>query len=117
MLAALREQESREARRWPKQIRKMLRCDKSKCSIVNGLIYYRNRLFVPDSPDLCLEVVHRSHNSGLAGHPGHIKTMDLLSRTYWWPGISQFTVTSVKDYALCFHISSTYSALTAFLKP
>ena len=58
MLAALHEQESCKACCWPKQIRKILHCNKSECSIVNGLIYYRNRLFVPDSPNLCLEVVH-----------------------------------------------------------
>ena len=42
ILAALREQEGYKVRRWPKQIRKLLRCNKSKCLIVNGLIYYRN---------------------------------------------------------------------------
>ena len=42
ILAALREQEGRKARRWPKQIRKLLRYNKSECLIVDGLIYYRN---------------------------------------------------------------------------
>ena len=117
MLAALHEQESCKACRWPKQIRKILCCNKSECSIVNGLIYYRNRLFVPDSPNLCLEVVHCTHGSGLAGHPGHIKTLDLLSQTYWWPGISQFTATFVKDCALCFCTKTPRSAPPGFLKP
>ena len=51
ILAALREQEGHKAYCWPKQIRKLLHCDKSKCSIVDGLIYYRNRVFVLDSPE------------------------------------------------------------------
>jgi len=42
ILATLREQEGRKACRWPKQIRKLLRYNKSECSIINGLIYYRN---------------------------------------------------------------------------
>jgi hypothetical protein len=117
MLAALREQEGRTARRWPKQIRKLLRCDKSECSIIDGLIYFRNRVFVPDSPDLRLEVVHRTHSSGPAGHPGRVKTLDLLNRTYWWPGISQFTATFVKDCALCFRTKTPRSAPPGFLKP
>ena len=82
MLAALHEQKGRKARRWPKQIRKLLRCDKSECSIVDGLIYYRNQVFVPDSPELRLEVVHRTHSSGPAGHPGRVKTLNLLNQTY-----------------------------------
>jgi len=48
MLAVLREQEDCKARRWPKQIRKLLRCDKFECLIIDGLIYYRNWVFVPD---------------------------------------------------------------------
>jgi len=79
MLAALHKQEGCKARCWPKQIRKSLHCDKSECSIVDSLIYYRNQVFVPDSPKLQLEVVHQTHSSGPAGHPGHVKTLDLLN--------------------------------------
>ena len=79
ILAVLCEQDSPKVRRWPKQIRKLLRCDKSEYSIINGLIYYKNRVFVLDLPELRLEVVHRIHSSGPAGHPGHIKTLDLLN--------------------------------------
>jgi len=114
MVAALRD---RKARRWPKKIRKSLRCDKSECSILDGQVYFRQRLFVPDAPGLRLEVVHRSHSSGPAGHPGRIKTLDLLNRTYWWPGISQFTATFVKDCALCFRTKTPRSAPPGFLKP
>jgi len=42
MLAILRKQEGRKVCYWPKQIRKLLRYNKSKYLIVNGLIYYRN---------------------------------------------------------------------------
>jgi hypothetical protein len=34
---------------WPKKIRKLLRCNKSKCLIIDGLIYYKNQVFVPNS--------------------------------------------------------------------
>ena len=74
-------------------------------------------MFVPDLPNLRLEVVHHTHGSGPAGHPGRIKTLDLLSRTYWWPGISQFTATFVKDCALCFHTKTPCSAPPGFLNP
>ena len=52
MLAALREREGRKARRWPKQIRKLLRYNKSEYLIIDGLIYYRNRVFIPNLPKL-----------------------------------------------------------------
>ena len=117
MLSLLRERDDRQSRRWPKAIRRLLRCEKSECSIVDGLIYYRNRLFIPDAPDLRLEVVHRTHSSGPAGHPGRVKTLDLLHRSYWWPGMSHFTATFVKDCALCFRTKTPRSAPPGFLKP
>jgi len=87
MLAALCEWEGRKARCWPKQIRKLLRCDKSKCLIVDGLIYYRNWVFIPNLPKLWLEVVHCTYNLGPVGYLGCVKTLDLLNWTYWWLGI------------------------------
>ena len=42
ILAILYKQDGPKARRWPKQIKKLLCCNKSKYSIINGLIYYRN---------------------------------------------------------------------------
>ena len=88
ILTALRNQTQR---RWPKPIRRILRCDKTECKIVDGLMRFRNRIYVPDEPGLRLEITHRTHSSGPAGHPGRIKTLDLLNRTYWWPGMSNFT--------------------------
>jgi hypothetical protein len=79
MLAALRERESCKARRWPKQIRKLLRYNKSKYLIIDGLIYYRNRVFIPDLPKLQLEVVYRTYSLGPAGHLGRVKILDLLN--------------------------------------
>jgi hypothetical protein len=42
ILAILYKREGCKVRYWPKQIKKLLHCDKSKYSIINGLIYYRN---------------------------------------------------------------------------
>ena len=42
ILAVLYKWEGYKVYYWPKQIKKLLHCNKSKCSIVDGLIYYRN---------------------------------------------------------------------------
>ncbi|EAQ90430.1 hypothetical protein CHGG_03079 [Chaetomium globosum CBS 148.51] len=105
------------ARRWPKALRRALRCDKSECKIIDGLIYFRGRLFVPDHTGLRLAVAHRTHSSGPAGHPGRVKTIDLLNRSYWWPGLSRFAADFVKGCALCFRTKTPRSAPPGFLKP
>jgi hypothetical protein len=42
ILATLHKWEGCKIYCWPKQIRKLLHYNKSKCSIVDGLIYYKN---------------------------------------------------------------------------
>ncbi|KAF8761558.1 hypothetical protein RHS01_00200 [Rhizoctonia solani] len=37
------------------------------------------------------------HNSPLAGHPGQQRTLELVSRNYWWPGIKS----SAKEWVEC----------------
>ncbi len=87
MLAVLYKQDGPKARRWPKQIRKLLCCNKSEYLIINGLIYYKNQVFISDSLELRLEIIHHMHSLSPVGNLGCVKTLDLLNQTYWWLGI------------------------------
>ena len=35
------------------------------------------------------------------GHPGHLKTLELLRRDYWWPGMHMFVKNFVDRCAAC----------------
>ncbi len=53
-------------------------------------------------------VTHLIHASDTAGHPGTAKTLALLNRNYWWPGMKNFATQYVKGCALCqFHKNIT----------
>ena len=41
-----------------------------------------------------MEIIKLHHDSPVAEHPGQWKTLELISRNYWWPGITQ----KVNDY-------------------
>src|SRR5438105_119976 len=60
-----------------------------------GLLLYKSRYYVPDSKDLRLEILHEHHDSKAAGHFGTAKTIDLVSRNYYWPGMTKF----IRKYA------------------
>ncbi|KAG9490480.1 hypothetical protein GDO78_006034 [Eleutherodactylus coqui] len=57
------------------------------------------RWFVPET--LRLRVMDESHSSILAGHPGFQGTLDLCSRHFWWPGMSQEICDFVKGCSVC----------------
>jgi hypothetical protein len=62
----------------------------------NGLLLYRGKVYIPKSQDDNLQrrLIHIHHNLPSAGHPGRWKTYKLLTRNYWWPGMT----TDVKKY-------------------
>ena len=46
-------------------------------------------------------VTHLIHASDTAGHPGTAKTLTLLNRNYWWPGMKNFATEYVRGCTLC----------------
>ena len=56
----------------------------------DGLILYQGKVYVPKDVDLRRRVVALHHDTLPAGHPGRWKTYELVSRNYWWPGMSTF---------------------------
>ena len=55
-----------------------------------GLIFYRSRVYIPRNPELRRRIVRLCHDSPAAGHPGQRGTRELVSRMYWWPGLTAF---------------------------
>lgn len=56
-----------------------------KYSLSDGLILMDGKTYVPDCDSLRAQVMDCCHNSKLAGHFGHRKSLDLVSRSFWWP--------------------------------
>ena len=65
------------------------------------LVMYRGRMYVPKDPQLCHNIVHTHHDSMMTGHPGQWKTLELVSRNYWWPGISHYVASYVVGCDAC----------------
>jgi hypothetical protein len=60
----------------------------------NGLILYMGKVYVPRDQDLRRRIVKAHHDSPEAGHPGEFRTRELVTRNYWWPGMTRF----IKNY-------------------
>jgi hypothetical protein len=68
----------------------------------NGLLLHKGLIYVPES--LRMNVLQEHHDAALAGHSGISRTLELVTRNYWFPGINAF----VKDY-----VNSCYSCQQA----
>lgn len=106
------------ARGWSPAIRaETLRAAFTDCRVAAGRVYYRDRLFVPNHEGIRTVVIHRAHSSGPVGHPGRTKTVDLLNRSYWWPGMAKDVRTYVRACELCVRTKTPRTAPPGFLQP
>ena len=62
-----------------------------------GLILYKGLIYVPNNEELKRKVTQQFHDN-LMGHPGQWKTIELLSREYWWPGITEFVKAYIRGW-------------------
>lgn len=115
MIACLQNPDTRQ---WSKPVGEAgLRIAFTDCALLRGRVFYRGRLFIPPSEELRTQIIYRTHSTGPAGHPGRTKTVDLLNRTYWWPGMSKDVRAYVKACELCVRTKTPRTAPPGFLKP
>lgn len=77
------------------------RLDGAEWAEEQGLILFRGRVYVPKDPELRRSIVELHHDSVVAGHPGRWKTLELVTRNYWWPGISKFIASYIDGCDRC----------------
>ena len=97
----------------PRQLTKAL----DEWTTDDGLILYRGKVYVPDDDDIRRELVRTHHDTRSAGHPGRWKTYELLSRGYWWPGMSTYVEKYVGGCEVCLHSKNFPKRPLGLLKP
>ena len=63
--------------------------DKSKCFAINdqGVVYFGNRLVIPNKQDLKELILQEAHDSPLSIHPRSTKMYRDLRQRFWWSGM------------------------------
>jgi transposase InsO family protein len=62
---------------------------------------FRGKVYVPEDRELRRRIVEQHHDTHIAGHPGHFKTLKLVARNYWWPQMSHYIGQYIKTCDLC----------------
>ncbi|QRV77130.1 Retrotransposable element Tf2 protein [Ceratobasidium sp. AG-Ba] len=67
----------------------------------NGLLRYQNRIVVPDDEKIKRLLLLLFHDSPISGHPGQARSLELVSRNYYWPGMKAWINRYVEHCDTC----------------
>ena len=75
------------------------------------------KIFVPDNDNSQMEIVHLHHDMPIAGHLGQEKTLELLERSYFWPGMTTYVINYVSQCDQCAHFKGSNTVPPRKLQP
>ena len=82
-----------------------------------GILTYQGWVYIPDCDNLCHEIVKLHHDHQTARHPSFLKTHQLVSASYWWPGLAQYIWKCVEGCAICQQDKTNTQLPTPHLNP
>ena len=94
---------------------KMLR--NKEWQIEEGLVLKEERVYVPKDEKLRLEIIWLHHDMPIAGHRGQWKIVELVTRNYWWPGVTKEVKRYVEGCDQCQRIKNRAEMLAGKLRP
>ena len=85
----------------------------------DGLMYYKNKLFIPSNEKLLTEIAKGCHDSkvALAGHFGQEKTIELVTRNFYWEKLTDWINDYFRSCDECQHNKTQRHTKYGLLKP
>jgi len=74
------------------------------------------KVYVPKDEELKVEVIQLHHDVPAAGHGRRWKTVELVTRNYWWPGVTRDVERYVEGCDLCQRMKNRTEELAGKLK-
>ena len=81
----------------------------------NGVLYYKNRVCVPDDNDLRKVILEEAHSGSFAIYPGSTKMYQDLKMSFWWSGMKRDISEFVTKCLVCQRVKGRASSPSGLL--
>ena len=89
----------------------------SSYTLANDLILFEGLIYIPNDDSIKTEILRSRHDSPTAGHPGQAKTLELMSRDYYWPQMRKFVNRYINGCDACRRTKPSHQGPHGFLQP
>jgi hypothetical protein len=83
----------------------------------DGILLYRNNIYVPNSHELGSTILKEMHNVPYTRHPGHQKTISAVKSQYYWPVINRDIVEYIGKFLECQRVKDENKHSYGLLQP
>ena len=84
---------------------------------VDGIMYKKEKIYILKNEELRAEIIWLYHNMLVGGHGRQWKIVELVTRNFWWPGITKEVKWYIKGYNTCQHNKNHTKQLAGKLMP
>ena len=85
--------------------------------IEEGIVLKEGRVYVPKEEKLRTEIIRLHHDMPIAGHGRQWKTVELVTRNYWWPRVTKEVKRYVEGCDQCQRIKNRAEMPAGKLRP
>ena len=64
-------------------------------------MYKEEKVYVPKDEKLRAEIIRLHHDTPIGGHRGQQKMVELITRNFWWPGVTKEIKKYIERYNTC----------------
>ena len=80
------------------------------------MVLKEGKVYIPKDEELRAEIIWSHHNVLVAGHGGRWKTTELVTRNYWWLGVTRDLRIYIEGYDLCQRMKNRMEEIAGKLK-
>ena len=83
----------------------------------DGVLYYKDRVCVPNDNDLRKAILEKAHSGSFAIHPGSTKMYQDLKMSFWWSGMKRDISEFVTKCLVCQRVNTEHQVPSRLLQP